>query len=339
MTHTITAEQIHHQRRTVGRKAVITTAVLVLIIAALVAVSLMFGETFYPMSDVLAVIQGKTVPGASYTVGELRLPRTSLALLVGLALGAAGVSFQTMLRNQLASPDIVGISATASAVGVVGITMFHLGNWVVSVLALVLTLLVAAIMYALSQGGTKLILIGIGMGAFMQSIVVYTLSKANESDLQGAARWMAGSLNQASWKLVVPVATFMVVLLPVIIFLAHRLSVLRLGDELAAGLGLNVNRTRMAVMMLAVFLIAVATAAVGPIAFVAFMAGPIAIRIPHRNVVLASALIGAILVLAADIAAQLVLPYRYPVGVVTGVLGAPFLIYLLIRSNQKGATL
>lgn len=339
MTHTITAEQIHHQRRTVGRKAILTTAVLVLIIAALVAVSLMFGETFYPMSDVLAVIQGKTVPGASYTVGELRLPRTSLALLVGLALGAAGVSFQTMLRNQLASPDIVSISATASAVGVVGITMFHLGNWVVSVLALVLTLLVAAIMYALSQGGTKLILIGIGMGAFMQSIVVYTLSKANESDLQGAARWMAGSLNQASWKLVVPVATFMVVLLPVIIFLAHRLSVLRLGDELAAGLGLNVNRTRMAVMMLAVFLIAVATAAVGPIAFVAFMAGPIAIRIPHRNVVLASALIGAILVLAADIAAQLVLPYRYPVGVVTGVLGAPFLIYLLIRSNQKGATL
>lgn len=339
MTHTITAEQIHHQRRAVGRKAAIATIALVLVIAALVAASLMCGETFYPISDVLAVIQGKTVPGASYTVGELRLPRTTLALLVGLALGAAGVSFQTMLRNQLASPDIVGISATASAVGVVGITMFHLGNWVVSILSLVLTLLVAALMYAMSQGGTKLILIGIGMGAFMQSIVVYTLSKANESDLQGAARWMAGSLNQASWKLVVPVATFMVILLPLIIFLAHRLSVLRLGDELAAGLGLNVNLTRMTVMMLAVFLIAIATAAVGPIAFVAFMAGPIAIRIPHRNVVLASALIGAVLVLAADLAAQLVLPYRYPVGVVTGVLGAPFLIYLLIRSNQKGATL
>lgn len=338
MTHIITAEQIHHQRRSVTRRAIIANVVLLLLVAALAAVALMFGETFYPMSDVLAVIQGKTVPGASYTVGELRLPRTTLALLVGLALGSAGVSFQTMLRNQLASPDIVGVSATASAVGVVGITMFHLGNWVVSILSLVLTLLVAALMYSMSHGGTKLILIGIGMGAFMQSIVVYTLSKANEADLQGAARWMAGSLNQASWKLVVPVATFVVILLPSIIFLAHRLSVLRLGDELAAGLGLNVNLTRMAVMMLAVFLTAVATAAVGPIAFVAFMAGPIAIRIPHRNIVLASALIGAVLVLAADLIAQLVLPYRYPVGVVTGVLGAPFLIYLLIRSNQKGAT-
>ncbi|KAB1503924.1 iron ABC transporter permease [Corynebacterium sp. 320] len=335
----LTAHDIRrHQRRARIRSWCVTVALLT-VMTTLACCLLMMGETFYPMSQVLQVIQGKTVPGASYTVGELRLPRTILAVLVGLALGSAGMSFQTMLRNQLASPDIIGISAAASAVGVIGITMFHLDQWAVSALSLAGTLALAAAMYAFAHGGTRLILTGIGVGAFMNSIVVFVLSRANAPDLQAASRWMAGSLNVASWDIIVPVAVFVAVFLPALIVLTHHLSVLRLGDELATGLGLNTGRTRLVIMSIAVFLIAVVTAAVGPIAFVAFMAGPIAARLPHTNSVLTSALVGAILVLGADALAQLVLPYRYPVGVVTGALGAPFLIYLLIRTTKKGAGL
>ncbi|AKE42255.1 ABC-type transporter, permease component [Corynebacterium kutscheri] len=335
----ISAHALRRQRTLARTKAITGITVLLILLVVLIAVALMYGETFYPLSDVFAVIQGRTVPGASYTVGELRLPRTIIGVCVGLALGASGVSFQIMLRNQLASPDIVGISATASTVGVIGITVFHLNSWLISLLSLVFTLLVAIAMYTFTKGGTKLILIGIGVGAFMQSIVVFVLSKANESDLQSAGRWMAGSLNQSNWKLVLPVVVLVLILLPLLICLSHHLSVLRLGDELAAGLGLSVDRSRKTVMALSVFLTAVSTAAVGPIAFVAFMSGPIALRIPHRNLILTASLIGALLVLVSDLISQLLLPYRYPVGVVTGVLGAPFLIYLLIRSNKKGASL
>ncbi len=321
------------------------TATLAAAVVILFAVSLLIGETFYPPTDVLAVLAGQQVPGASYTVGELRLPRSCLAVLAGLAFGVSGVTFQTMLRNQLASPDIIGISSGASAAGVIGIVLLHWSQTAVSLLALVAALAVAVAIYLLSFrggfAGTRLILIGIGVAAMLHSVVTYTLSKAASWDLPTATRWLSGSLNAASWDRVLPVAVTVVVVLPVMLVLSRHVSVLRLGDDSATGLGVRVRLVRPLAVVGAVTLIAVATAACGPIAFVALMSGPVAVRLVGSggSLTLPAGLVGALLVLAADLIGQFLLGTRYPVGVITGVLGAPYLIYLLIRSNRSGSAL
>ncbi|GAB3648985.1 FecCD family ABC transporter permease [Corynebacterium nasicanis] len=327
------------RRRAAHRQRLLLLTVL---LSAVIGASLMVGETFYTPLEVARVIGGEQVPGASYTVGELRLPRTALAVLAGAAFGVSGVVFQMLLRNVLASPDIIGISSGAGAAGVVGIVFLHLTQAAVSALSLLAALAVAGAIYLLSQRGgfrsTRLILIGIGVAALLQSVVTYSLSRAAAWDLPTATRWLTGSLNAASWPWVLPVATAVGVLVPLILVLDHRLSVLRLGDDLAAGLGVPVGLTRVTVMVAAVALIAVATAACGPVAFVAFMSGPIALRLttPGASPVPAAGLCGALLMLTADLVGQFALGTRYPVGVITGMLGAPYLILLLIRSQRSG---
>ena len=327
------------------RRALITTAMAV-IVAALYLFALMWGEHFYGPGALFALFTGGDAPGgAEYAVTGLRLPRATLGLLVGLAFGAAGVTFQTMLRNQLASPDIIGISAGASAAGVLGIVLFGLSQTAVSVVALIAALATALAIYALAHrgafAGTRLILIGIGVAAMLQSVVSYALTTASSWDLPTAMRWLTGSLNGATYARLTPLGCVVALLLPALLLAARNLAVLRLGDDVAAGLGVRVGTTRVAVIVAAVVLIAVATAACGPIAFVAFMAGPIAGRLvgPGTSLVLPAALVGALLVLAADFAGQYAFGARYPVGVITGALGAPFLIYLLIRSNRAGSSL
>ncbi|MDO5511623.1 iron chelate uptake ABC transporter family permease subunit [Corynebacterium sp.] len=317
---------------------------LSLLLTALVGTGLMVGDTFYTPLDIARVIIGQQVPGASYTVGELRLPRTALAVLAGCAFGVSGVVFQTLLRNQLASPDIIGISSGAGAAGVVSIVFWHLNQAAVSAFSLLAALLVAGVIYLLSirHGftGSRLILIGIGVAALLQSVVTYSLSRAAAWDLPTATRWLTGSLNAASWPWVVPVAVSVAVMVPLVIALDHRLGVLRMGDDLAAGLGVPVAATRITVIVAAVALIAVATAACGPVAFVAFMSGPIAMRLvgPAASPVPAAALVGALLMLGADLIGQFALGTRYPVGVITGLIGAPYLILLLICSRRLGSS-
>lgn len=328
-----------------ARRRAGVTAALAAALVTLFALSLMIGETFYPPADVLAVLAGQQVPGASYTVGELRLPRSCLAVLAGLAFGVSGVTFQTMLRNQLASPDVIGISSGASAAGVIGIVLLHWSQAAVSLLALVAALGVAAGIYLLSLrggfAGTRLILIGIGVAAMLHSVVTYALSKAASWDLPTATRWLSGSLNAASWDRVLPVTVTVAVVLPVMLVVSRRLAVLRLGDDSATGLGVRVGLVRPWAVIGAVTFIAVATAACGPVAFVALMSGPVAARLVGAGgpLTLPAGLVGALLVLAADLVGQFLLGTRYPVGVITGVLGAPYLIYLLIRSNRSGSAL
>lgn len=325
-------------RRARRRRRALITGALTLILLTLFGFSLMYGERFYGPVAVWATLTGGDAPGgASYAITGLRLPRAVLGLLVGLGFGAAGVTFQSMLRNQLASPDIIGISAGASAAGVVGIVVFGMSQSQVSGVALVASLLVALAIYALSLtngfSGTRLILIGIGLAAMLQSVVTYALSQADSWDLPTATRWLSGSLDGASWERIIPVAVSVVICVPLLLVLARELEVLRLGDDAAAGLGVNVRVVRVAAIAAAVALVAVATAACGPIAFVAFMAGPIAGRIvgPGGPLLVPSAIVGAILVLGGDLIGQYFLGTRYPVGVITGALGAPFLIYLLTR--------
>jgi iron complex transport system permease protein len=338
-------EQVSRDRRRRARRwgAVVVALVAAILVAFLV--TLMVGERFYPPDEILRVILGEDVPGASFTVGELRLPRAALGLLAGLAFGLGGVTFQTMLRNPLASPDIIGISAGASAAAAFAIVVLGLRGAAVSVFAIVAGLGIALVIYLLSHrsgvAGTRLILIGIGVAAMLDSAIAYILERAADWNLQDAMRWLTGSLNGATWSEILPVVIALAVLAPVLVGQSRNLSLLQLGDDAAAALGVRIDRTRLIALVAAIGLIAFATAASGPIAFVAFLAGPIAARLigPNGSLIVPSALTGALLVLVADFCGQFAFGNRYPVGVVTGVLGAPFLIYLIIRSNRAGGSL
>ena len=250
-----------------------------------------------------------------------------------------------MLRNPLASPDVIGISAGASTAAAFAIVTLSLGGTAVSLFAIVVGLGVAMLIYVLSYrdgvAGTRLILIGIGIAAMLQSITAYILSQAGAWDLQEAQRWLTGSLNGADWQDVLPALAALVVLAPVLLSQVRDLDLLQLGDDAASALGVRVELTRLVVIVAAVGLIAFATAATGPIAFVAFLAGPIAARIigPGGSLLVPAALVGALLVLVADLCGQYAFDHRYPVGIVTGVLGAPYLVYLIIRSNRVGGSL
>ena len=318
---------------------------LALLIAAGYLVSLMVGQTVYSPAEVLGVMLGQDVPGAGFTVGRLRLPRASLAVLAGLCFGLGGVTFQTMLRNPLASPDIIGISSGAGAAAAFAIIVLGLGSTAVSVVAIVSGLAVALAVYALAYkggvAGTRLILIGIGVAAMLDSMTAYVLSQAAEWDLQVAMRWLTGSLNGSTWAQTLPVFVALVVLAPVLLGQSRNLSMSQLGDDTASALGVRVERSRVILIVAAVGLIAFATAAAGPIAFVAFLAGPIASRIvgPGVSLLVPAGLVGALLVLVGDFAGQYAFGTRFPVGVVTGVLGAPYLIYLIIRTNRAGGSL
>jgi iron complex transport system permease protein len=203
-------------------------------------------------------------------------------------------------------------------------------------------LAVALLVYGLSfrngVGGTRLILVGIGVSAMLESSIAYILSIAPEWNLQEAMRWLTGSVNGARPEQALPLLVALAAFGGLLLSRARDLEALRLGDDTAAALGVGVDRTRMLVMVAAVGMISFATAATGPIAFVAFLAGPIAARIGGNSgsVLVPAALVGAVLVLAGDYCGQFLLPSRYPVGVVTGALGAPYLLFLIIRTNRAG---
>ncbi len=341
----MTSATIILSRRARARRHTLLLCGALVAVGAVFFLSLMVGNTFYSPDEVIRAVLGETVPGASFTVTELRLPRATLGLLAGMSLGIAGVTFQTMLRNPLASPDVIGISSGASAAAVIGIVVLSLNEATVSVLALVGALGTAGLIYLLSHrggfAGVRLILIGVGVAAMLDSVVSYTLSRAAQWDIQAAMQWLAGSLNGATWERVAPLALVFLVVLPLVLALESPLGILRLGDDSAAALGVGLRRTRLGLIFCAVSLLAFATAATGPIAFVAFMAGPIAARIwgAGTHLLLASGLVGALLVLVADLFGQFAFGNRYPVGVITGLLGAPYLLFLLVRTNRNGGSI
>ncbi len=320
-------------------------AALALSVMVLFAVTLCFGRTVYSPAEVFRAISGEQVAGASFAVGRLRLPRALTAVLAGVAFGVAGVTFQTMLRNALASPDVIGITSGASAAAVAGIVVLGLGSSATSALAVGAGLLTALLIYLLAfkdgLSGGRLILIGVGVGAMLDSLVAYLLLRASAWDVQESLRWLTGSLSTASWQQLPPLAIAVTAVLPIMLALGRRLQMLQLGDDSAAALGVEVQRTRLLLVLGAVALAAFATATTGPIAFVAFLAGPIAVRLvgPGGSLVIPAALVGAALVLAADLLGQFAFDTRFPVGVVTGAVGAPYLLYLLIRSNRIGGAL
>jgi iron complex transport system permease protein len=334
------------------------TAVLTLAVGAMFAASVLLGSYTVTVPDFFTVLAadltgGPKVPAVSFIVMEHKLPRAVTGGMVGAAFGLSGALFQTMLRNPLASPDVIGISYGASAAAVTAIVVFQASGAVVSAAALAGALAVAALIYAISRrgplgsgagrgaaAGNRLILAGVGVAAALQAVVSFLMTRADIRIAADALVWLNGSLNAASWDRAGVLALALLVLLPAAAALTGPLRILELGDDAAGGLGVRVGATRLGAVAVAVALAAAATAATGPVAFVAFLAGPISRRVVRRASLPASALTGMLIVLGADFLAANVAPLMLggtvlPVGVVTGALGAPFLLWLLATANRK----
>ena len=222
------------------------------------------------------------------------------------------------------------------------IVLFGAAGAAVSFSALIGAMVVAAAIYLISRrggvAGYRLILVGIGFAAVMHALVSFLITRADLRTASEALLWLNGSLNSSTWDRATVLVASLVVLLPAAAILSRSLQGLELGDDAAAGLGVRVEAARLGLMSSAVALAAVATAAAGPIASIAFLSGPIARRLlGNRPSLVMAALVGAGIVLGADfVAANLIPGTSLPVGVVTGALGAPFLLWLLATANRSG---
>lgn len=318
------------------------TALLALLTLILCGGVLYLGNTNYSLGVIIRVLLGEQINGASFAIGTLRLPRMLSGLLAGMAFGMAGNTFQTMLRNPLASPDIIGITSGSSVAAVFCILVLNLSGNSVSLAAVVTGLAVALLIYFLSRGGCfsggRLILIGIGIQAMLNAVISVLLLRANQYDVPAALRWLSGSLNGIQMKDIPGLFCVSLLFGFILIILGRQLRILELGEHSAITLGVKTDRVRLLLVLSAVFLTAFATAVTGPIAFVAFLAGPIAGRLAGVGTsnVLPAGLTGAALVLVSDIIGQTAFGTRFPVGIITGIMGAPYLLLLLIRLNRNG---
>lgn len=332
-----------NRRRRIARSVAVTCA-LTAAVAALLVVTMMVGSFRLGAWEVIAsVLHLRDDPSVDFVVRGLRLPTAASALTVGLALGASGTIFQQLLRNPLASPDFVGITSGASLAAVSGIVLLQAGGLLVSGLALGGAIAAALLMYALAWrdgvSGYRFILIGIGVAVFFDGLVGYVLMKAQLFEARQAMHWLTGSVGQASTSELRLLTGALVVMLPLAVLLQRPLRALELGDDTARALGTRTEPSRAGLLAIAVVLVALAVSVAGPMAFVALVAGPIANRLlgPATGGILAAALTGAALLLTADLVAVHLMPTPLPTGVVTGAVGAPYLLWLLATTNRQGA--
>ena len=326
------------------RRWLTVTGILLALVAGLAVAMMCIGSNnVYSPAEVWRVLAGGDAEAyVLRAVWDYRLPRVVAALLVGLAFGVAGNTFQTMLRNPLASPDVIGITSGASVAAVFCLLIMHMGAGETSTYAVIAALLIAAAIYGLANIGGftagKLILVGLGIQAMAKACTSFLLLKGAEFDVATALRWLSGSLNGVTLDETVP----LLVVLPlavVAVALGRRLRIMELGEEAAVTLGSNPRTTRVVLILCTVAMIAFGTAVTGPIACITFLAGPIATRMvgSASRATVPAALVAIVLIMAADVIGQHFLGTRFPVGVVTGIMGTPYLLYLLVRMNKKGS--
>lgn len=328
--------------------------VLVCVIAAALIVflgALSIGLGDYPISvpRVLEVIfQGEGSRVERLVVLEWRMPRVATAIAVGCALGLSGALTQTVTRNALASPDILGITTGASAMAVTVIVLGSGGGfagWLAGIgiplAALLGAILSATVIWALAwrrqADSYRLVLVGLIITALLSSYINFLMVRAELRDASQAQFWLTGSLARSEWSTTIPIAVLVIVCAPLLAWIAYQALATTLGPDLARALGQRVNAVQVAMLALAVALAAVAVSAAGPIGFIAFVAPQVALRlcgVPSPPLA-ASALTGAVLLLGADIVTQAVLPVELPVGIVTSALGGIFLIYLLVQRTRS----
>ncbi|MEV4996135.1 iron chelate uptake ABC transporter family permease subunit [Streptomyces niveus] len=326
---------------------VLVTVLLTAATFLLFCVSIGVGDFPIGLPQVVTTLLGQGEQVDEFVIMDLRLPRALAGLVVGIALGVSGAITQSVARNPLASPEILGITWGAGAVAVFlvtvsgGTTTAVVNSVGLSAAALAGGLLTGLLVYFLAWrrgiDGMRLILIGISVSAVMQAITTWLLVQADIRDVARAQVWLVGSLDNRSWDDVRVALWCTLVLLAVVAGAAFQFKPLHLGDEVAAGLGVRYTVVRAVLLLCAVLLAAVGVSAAGPVAFVALVAPQVAMRLMRCPTppLLASGLVGALLLIGADLVARAGLPITLPVGVVTAAIGGPFLVYLLVRGNLR----
>jgi iron complex transport system permease protein len=316
--------------------------VLVLAALGIAVLALGTGEFTLTPAEVLNALTGQGTRAARLVVVEWRLPRVLLALLIGAALGLAGAIFQALTRNPLGSPDVIGFN-TGAYTGVLIVTVF-LGNgyYLVAAGALAggLATAVAVYLLAFKRGvqGFRLIIVGIAISAMLGSANQWFIIKVDLQAAFAAALWGQGSLNGLGWAQVTPVAVTVGALGLALIAYGPRLSLLEMGEDAAAALGVRVEATRLGYLVLGVALTAVATAAAGPISFVALAAPQLAQRLTRTPgiALVPAAAMGAFLLMFSDwLAQRLFAPTQLPVGIVTVSVGGIYFVWLLVRQARR----
>lgn len=332
-----------------ARPRSLAICLLLLAVIALLAVALLgSGSMELSPRQVIGALSGSGEDAtAARIVRRIRLPGALAAALVGAALGVAGAVFQSISRNALGSPDIIGFTTGAATGAIVQIVLGEPAPFQTALAAVASGILTALLVVALSRrgaagagaaaGGYRLVLVGIGMGAVLSGLNTLLMVMGDLERVMSAQVWLSGSLNVRTWNHVLPVALGLAVCWPAILLLSRHAAMIEMGDELAQQLGAAPERTRIALVVLAVILTSVATACTGPIAFVALAGPQIARRLTRAPglPVVSGGLVGAALLMAAHLLGQRApLGLNLPIGLTTGVLGGLYLIVLLFRRSR-----
>jgi iron complex transport system permease protein len=329
-------------RRRADRRSALVAITLATVLLIVVGISLAVGDYPLSLAQVSRTLLGGGERVEQYVVFQVRAPRLAMALVVGAALAVAGALLQSLLRNPLASPDLLGISGGSSVGAVFVILILGLTGPLVAAAAFVGGMLVAGLLLLAggrrSDGGYRIVLAGVGVSFLCVAITSFLLVRAKVELAQSALVWMTGTLTASAWWQVATVAAVAAVFVPAVLAAGRWLPITQLGAPTAAGLGVHADVVRWVVVVAAVVLTSVCCAFVGPISFVALCAPAIARPLTgHGSLALgSSALVGAVLLAVSDLVAQYAIPgLSVPVGVVTGALGAVFLLWLLATSKGR----
>ncbi|EON72924.1 FecCD family ABC transporter permease [Lysinibacillus sphaericus] len=331
------------------KKNMSVIAILVCLIVFIFLISLNTGTFKIPPIDVLKSLIGLGAEDQSVILFEFRMPRMVIAILVGSALAISGAIMQGLSRNPLADPGIIGINAGAGLTVVIFVYFFFgkvgtgtlISVFILPFFALVGALLAAVIIYTLAWkngvSSTRLILVGIAVAAGFGAVSLIFSMKMTSNDFRFATIWLAGSLWGTDWKFVLSALPWMLIFLPIAFLKVHVLNVMNLGDAAAVGLGVNVEKERRKLLFIAVCLAGASVAVAGGIGFIGLMAPHLARRLvggKHQIMLPTAALIGTLLLLFADLISRSVLTTsEIPVGFVISIIGAPYFIYLLMRTK------
>ncbi len=329
-------------RRSAARRRTQVIAVLAVVIVGAVALSLSLGD--YPLAPdrLWLTLTGSGTRVEQYVVFQVRAPRAAMAVVAGAALGVAGALLQSFLGNPLASPDLLGISGGSGLAAVTAILVLGTTGPVLILFAFGGGLLVALLLLLagrhLRDGGFRLILAGIGVSFLATALINLMMVRAKIEEARTALLWLTGSLASTPWWQVLTVTAVVLALVPALVLAGRWLPLTQLGHATASGLGVTPSSVRLVVVTAAVLLTAATCAFVGPISFIALCAPAIARAVLGHGAVglAASGAVGAVLLVAADLVAQFAIPgLSLPVGIVTGAVGAIFLLWLLATSKGR----
>ncbi len=308
--------------------------------------SVSYGEYDISVFDVgrtiIGINTGEDYANHKFVVWTLRMPRILVAGMVGMALAVSGAIMQGITRNPLADPGILGVTSGASVAAVAVIVWYDVPSSTLPYATFGGALAMALLIYGLAwKGGTssvRFILVGVGLSAIASSIMTTMLVFGEIREVQQAYFWLAGSVYARNWNHVEVIAVWLIVLLPLAIFSARQLNTLGLGDDVAKGLGVNVEVQRAWLMFLSATLAAIAVAVAGTVGFIGLVVPHITRRLvgpAHEGLLITSAILGAVLAIVSDLIARAVLsPSELPLGIVTAMIGAPYFLYLLYRDGQ-----